>query len=121
MQRKPVRSRQEHLEENEQVEKVAGEERAVQSHQQELEQRMEMRARRCQRASENTTAAAAIMLVSSSISADSRSTTSTIANGAGQSPSRYTPITPVGEASAAEQRDRNTDEHEGGHNTRARH
>ena len=33
--------------------------------------------------------------------ADSRSTTSTIPNGAGQSPSRYTPATPVGAASAA--------------------
>ena len=36
---------QQHLEEDEQVEQIAGQEGAVQAHQQELEQRMEMRAR----------------------------------------------------------------------------
>ena len=54
------------------------------------------------------------MLVSSSMSADSRSTTSTIPNGAGQSPSRYTPMTPVGSCiGSSQQGDRDADEREG--------
>ena len=45
VQHQPVGGGQQHLEEDEQVEQIAGQERAVQAHQQELEQRMEMRAR----------------------------------------------------------------------------
>ena len=45
MQREAVRRREQHLEEHEQVEQVAGEERAVHAHQQELHERVEARAR----------------------------------------------------------------------------
>ena len=79
---------QQHLEEDEQVEQVAGQEGAVQPHQQELEKRVESVPARSQRASENTKAARPSAAVSASISADSRSRTSTMPNSEGQSPSR---------------------------------
>ena len=41
MQRQAVRSREQHLEENEKVEQIAGEERTVDPHEQELKQGME--------------------------------------------------------------------------------
>ena len=58
---------------------------------------------RCQRARENTSAARPSTLVSTSIKADRRSSTSTMPNSGGQSPSRYTrmaPSAPKGPASA---------------------
>ena len=89
MQQQAVGRDQQHLEEDEQVEQVAGQEGAVEPDQLELEQRVEMRVRarsapaQCmqQRRQPRCT------VVSSTISADSRSSTSTMPNGAGQSPS----------------------------------
>ena len=51
VQQQAVGRGQQHLEEHEQVEQVAGQEGAVQAHQQELEQGMEMHPARSQRAS----------------------------------------------------------------------
>ena len=45
MQRQSIGGSQQHFEEDEKVEKIAGQERAIQAHQQELEERMEVRAR----------------------------------------------------------------------------
>ncbi|MNK56387.1 hypothetical protein D3C87_754220 [compost metagenome] len=44
VQQQPIGGRQHHFEENEEIEEVAGQERAVDAHQHHLEQRMEMRA-----------------------------------------------------------------------------
>ncbi|MNY40246.1 hypothetical protein D3C86_1749740 [compost metagenome] len=43
MQQQPIGGRQHHFEENEEIEEVTGQERAVDAHQHHLEQRMEMR------------------------------------------------------------------------------
>ena len=71
-----------HLEEHEQVEQVAGEEGAVQAHQLELEQRMEVHAGAVPARQSRTAATPRPTTpVSTSISAESRSTTSTMPNG----------------------------------------
>ena len=88
VQRQPVGRGEQQLEEDEQVEEIAGQERAVEAHQQELEQRMEMRAGAMPAREREHHGGGPRMLVSSSMRADRRSTTSTIPNGAGQSPSR---------------------------------
>ena len=89
MQHQAVGGDQQHLEEHEQVEQVAGEEGAVDAQQLELEQRVEMAAALVPAADGGRARRRApARPVSSSIVADSRSSTSTMPNGAGQSPSR---------------------------------
>ena len=88
MQRQAVRGGEQQLEEDEEVEEIARQERPVDAHQQELEQRMEMRARAVPAREGEDHGGGPRMLARSSMRADRRSTTSTIPNGAGQSPSR---------------------------------
>jgi hypothetical protein len=84
VQHEAVGGRQHHLEEHEQVEQVVGEEGAVEPHQQKLEQRMEMHPTRSQRRAPNTSAARAMVEVSTSIRAERRSTISAMPKGAAQ-------------------------------------
>jgi hypothetical protein len=78
VQQQAIAGRQQHLEEDEQVEQIGGQEGAVQAHQLELEQRMEMARRAAavlagQRVQQRPAATSA---VSTSISAESRSSAS---------------------------------------------
>ena len=89
MEHQPVGGDQQHLEEDEEVEDVAGQERAVDAHELELEQRVEMPPRASQPvAMAWISTITARIDVSSTMSADSRSSTRTMPKGAGQSPRR---------------------------------
>ena len=79
VQQQPVGRGQQHLEEDEQVEQIAGQERAVQPHQQELEQRVEMLPLPVPARPRHRPARQAPRIaVSTSIMADRRSSTSTM-------------------------------------------
>ena len=88
MQRQAVRGGEQQLEEDEEVEEIARQERPVDAHQQELEQRMEMRARAVPAREGEDHGGGTQDARQEQHEADRRSTTSTIPNGAGQSPSR---------------------------------